>query len=620
MALKFFITVVLHAIGTLAWSQLSIKYNNKEINYHTAEIQYSFVHSANLTDSTLKNLPATEWKNLVNTALPISYSSYTTWLKIPISSIKKMGNFDFVNINNPHVNFLKCWIIQQDTIVKSFTLTGDNEIYGSRQLSVTSFVFPINSKMPNDYEVVLAADKRFTKLDLPISFCSFNYFVVQDTNKGLLFGIIIGICFLLLIFCSYLIVVVKQKFYVWYCLYLFLVIIYLLANGGYLFKYVLPNIPQFNDVIRPIALSLFEVLLLLFFIHLLDIKSKFPKLFFYINRVIHFYLIVFAIAVCSLSFGSYKTHGILLNVMGFIVPSFLIFSLSISFYFVIKKVLFSVFVFLSFLSFTIFILIYSFQQKEFISSTPLTQYSNYLAIFFESAIATILIARQYKHYRDNTILLQEKNIQIQQKIFEEIAVWQETEMHQMSSFLHDSLGANLGLLRLEIDNMTLSERDKYIIAAQITHLGNEVRNMSHSYSPIILKDKGLHNAITDIVHIIRNNSSIDLQFEWLGEELHIKFHFQIIIYRIIQELLQNMLKYANASNGFLQVMIQEKIVSIYVEDNGKGINNKNLNSGIGLRSIENLIQTLKGNFRIESKENEGFCVSIEFNMLYNEKI
>ncbi len=272
------------------------------------------------------------------------------------------------------------------------------------------------------------------------------------------------------------------------------------------------------------------------------------------------------------------------------------------------------------MSFTIFILIYSFQQKEFISSTPLTQYSNYLAIFFESAIATILIARQYKHYRDNTILLQEKNIQIQQKIFEEIAVWQETEMHQMSSFLHDSLGANLGLLRLEIDNMTLSERDKYIIAAQITRLGNEVRNMSHSYSPIILKDKGLHNAITDIVHIIRNNSSIDLQFEWLGEELHIKFHFQIIIYRIIQELLQNMLKYANASNGFLQVMIQEKIVSIYVEDNGKGINNKNLNSGIGLRSIENLIQTLKGNFRIESKENEGFCVSIEFNMLYNEKI
>lgn len=613
MVLRFLITIVLHCLGTIAWSQFSIKYNNKEINYNTARVQYSFVHSTNLTDSTLINLHSTAWQNLVNANLPISYSSYTTWIKIPVSSIKKMGNFDFVHINNPHINFLKCWIIQHDSIVTSFTLTGDNEVYNSRQLPVTSFVFPINSNMPNDYEVVIAADKRFTKLDLPISFCSFNYFVVQDTNKGLLFGFITGFCFLLLIFCSYLLFTVKQKFYIWYCLYLFLVVIYLLANGGFLFKYVLPNIPQLNDVIRPIALSLFEVLLLLFFTGLLDIKNKFPKLYFYIERVVYLYLILFAIAVFSLNFGSYKTHGILLNVMGFMVPSFLIFSLCISFYFVIKKVLFSIFVFLSFFSFTLFILIYSFQQKELVTSTPLTQYANYLAIFFESAIATILIARQYKYYRDNTLLLQ-------QKIFEEIAVWQEKEMQQMSSFLHDNLGANLGLLRLEIDNMTLTEDGKYKIAAQIAHIGNEVRNMSHSFSPIILQDKGLYNAITDMVDIIRNNSSIDLQFEWLGEKQHISFQYQIIIYRIVQELIQNMLKYSKANNGILQIMVQKKLVSIYIEDNGEGINSKKLKAGIGLRSIENLVQILQGNFKVESKENEGFCISIEFNMLNNEKI
>lgn len=613
MVLRFLITVVLHCLGTIAWSQFSIKYNNEEINYNTARVQYSFVHSANLTDSTLINLHSTAWQNMVNANLPISYSSYTTWIKIPISSIKKMGNFDFVHINNPHINFLKCWIIQHDSIVTSFTLTGDNEVYNSRQLPVTSFVFPINSNMPNDYEVVIAADKRFTKLDLPISFCSFNYFVVQDTNKGLIFGFITGFCFLLLLFCSYLLFTVKQKFYVWYCLYLFLVVIYLLANGGYLFKYVLPNTPQFNDVIRPIALSLFEVLLLLFFTGLLGIKNKFPKLYFYIERVVYLYLILFAIAVFSLNFGSYKTHGILLNVMGFMVPSFLIFSLCISFYFVIKKVLFSIFVFLSFFSFTLFILIYSFQQKELITSTPLTQYANYLAIFFESAIATILIARQYKYYRDNTLLLQ-------QKIFEEIAVWQEKEMQQMSSFLHDNLGANLGLLRLEMDNMTLTEDGKYKIATQIAHIGNEVRNMSHSFSPIILQDKGLYNAITDMVNIIRNNSSIDLQFEWLGEKQHISFQYQIIIYRIVQELIQNMLKYSKANNGILQLMVQKKLVSIYVEDNGEGINREELKAGIGLRSIENLVQILQGNFKIESNENEGFYISIEFNMLNNEKI
>jgi signal transduction histidine kinase len=620
MLLRVITGILLLFIGVDLPAQFAVKYNDAEIEYPAAGINYSFLHSTNFTDSTLRNIQPNTWKGLTGAAIPISFADYTTWIKIPLGSIIKYGEFDYVNIDDPHINFLKCWIVKHDSIIKSFTLTGDNELYKTRQLATTSFVFPINSRLYKDCNIVIAADKRFTKLDLPIVFCTSSYFVHQNTNKDLLFGIIIGFCFLLLLFNCYLFITLKKRFYVWYCLYLFLVIIYLFANGGFLFKYVTPNYPQFNDVVRPLALTLFEVPLLLFFIDLIDIKSRSPKLFIFIKRLVLFYMVVFLIAVAFLNFGGFEIQGILLKVMGLMVPSYLLFSLFTSLYFVVKRVQFSVFAFLSFLLFTLFILVYSFQQSEFIASTPFTKYSNYWAIFCETVIATSLLAWQYKFYSDRAIQLQQQNLEMQQEIFNETAAWQEKEMQRMSSLLHDTVGANLGFLRLETDNMALTEEGRNKIGTLITRIGNEVRNMSHSFSPIVLQDKGLYNALDDMAKLIRNNSLINVQVEWIGEKQKISFQYQIIIYRIIQELMQNMLKHSKANNAFLQIMIEKNLVSIYVEDDGIGISTNNLNTGVGLKSIENLVKVLKGSFRIESKKHDGFSISIEFNQLNNEKI
>jgi signal transduction histidine kinase len=84
--------------------------------------------------------------------------------------------------------------------------------------------------------------------------------------------------------------------------------------------------------------------------------------------------------------------------------------------------------------------------------------------------------------------------------------------------------------------------------------------------------------------------------------------------------MQNMLKHSEAKNAFLQIIIQQKLVSIYVEDDGIGMIANTENTGVGLKSIETLIQVLKGNCRIESNEKDGFSISIEFNQYENESI
>ncbi|MCU0320820.1 MAG: hypothetical protein MUE72_00305 [Chitinophagaceae bacterium] len=620
MLLRVFTCIILLSVCTTTNAQFFITHNDVEINYANANIKYAFLQTSTFNDSTLKSIVPKTWKNLTNTAIPISYVGYTTWLKIPLKSLLSYGNVAYLNINNPHINYLKCWITNNGSIVKSFDITGDDVVYNSRPIPTTAFVFPINGVDTKDCDIIIAADKRFTKLDLPISFCTSNYFVHTNNKTTLLIGLLIGGCFFLFLYTFYLFITIKQFLYLWYSIFLFLIIIYIAADAGILFKYLFPTYTGFNDIIRPSILALIEFPLMLFFIHLLGIKKNFPKIFLYNKILLISYLILFTIAMFTVKYGGFETHGFWLKAINIIGPLLLLFTLFQSVYFVIKKVKFSIFALLSYSSFSFFIVLFSLQQREVIISNIFTQYANYWSIFFEAILIAFVLAWRYKLYKQDSETLLKENIEQQKLIFKETAIWQEKEMQRISSLLHDTVGANLGFLRLETDNMPLTNEGRNTIAAHITRIGNEVRNMSHSFSPIILQDKGLYNAIDDMVKLIHNNSLINIQFEWIGEKEKINIQYQIIIYRIIQELMQNMLKHSEAKNAFLQIIIQQKLVSIYVEDDGIGMIANTENTGVGLKSIETLIQVLKGNCRIESNEKDGFSISIEFNQYENESI
>ena len=75
-----------------------------------------------------------------------------------------------------------------------------------------------------------------------------------------------------------------------------------------------------------------------------------------------------------------------------------------------------------------------------------------------------------------------------------------------------------------------------------------------------------------------------------------------------------------SKNAILQIFAQENQISIYAEDDGIGISSLSQTKGIGLKSIEKLVSLLKGYFKIDSTENTGFSISIEFNLMNNEKI
>jgi len=616
---RWLLTIHLLLAVLLVQAQLQLAFNGKPIQLEKAGIQYAIIQQPDFTDSMLHSIVDTQWHPLLHTKVPISFSPYTFWLRIPLHNISQNGHFDFVHINSPHINRIKCWITNNDSITTNFTLTGDNLPFSTRRFPASAFLFPVNSKQAQQTWFIIAVDKRYTKIDLPIDFCSTAHYVQEEQNTHIIAGLFLGLGLFLLIFNVYLFISIRQGLYLWYSLYLFIIMLYIGTNLGFLFQYIYPNHPEVNDIIRPAILATSAFPLLLFFNSLLSIPSLFPKLYHFNKGVLLVWFIIFIAAITTSTNNNYLLQGFWIQVNRIIGPLLLLVVLTEAFYCLYKKIRFAVFAVLSFSGLTIFITIFSLQQAEIIDSNFFTANANYLGLLFETLVITFSLAWRYKLYKNDSERLLKDNLAMQETLFKETSAWQEQEMGRISSLLHDTVGAHLGLLRLEADNMPLNETSRQALAQHITQVGNDVRAMSHSFSPLVLQRKGLYFAVEDLVKPIRQHSKMNLQLEWVGQKDGIAFQYQIIIYRMVQEIVQNLLKHANATHAFLQIMIEEGWVSIYAEDDGVGMTNANTD-GVGLKSIEQLVTVLRGNYRVESGSGDGFSISIEFNTKGHEKI
>jgi signal transduction histidine kinase len=109
---------------------------------------------------------------------------------------------------------------------------------------------------------------------------------------------------------------------------------------------------------------------------------------------------------------------------------------------------------------------------------------------------------------------------------------------------------------------------------------------------------------------------ISVKYQSLGIETRLDKTTEIIVYRIVQELLNNILKHAGASEAFIQLIKENDRLNVVVEDNGKGFDTNLLdkNKGAGWTNIRSRIEYLKGELDVHSEAGKGTLVNIEFNI------
>jgi len=240
--------------------------------------------------------------------------------------------------------------------------------------------------------------------------------------------------------------------------------------------------------------------------------------------------------------------------------------------------------------------------------------------------------RKQAQEREKRLLQEQIAYQLEQERLKRAAILegQERESHRISRELHDGVGQMLSALSYQINHLETildesklnfvskayndqikptSERAKQLLKEVI----QEIREISHNLMPKILVDYGLIEALKQLRLDLSSGANIPINLDIFCESERFEDNIEISIFRIAQEAVNNILKYAQATEVNIQLIEHETNLQLLVEDNGKGFEleaarHKNTN---GLINMEERTRLVNGHFSIDTELGKGTCIMVE---------
>jgi len=227
-------------------------------------------------------------------------------------------------------------------------------------------------------------------------------------------------------------------------------------------------------------------------------------------------------------------------------------------------------------------------------------------------LLTWFLYKQRQKRKDQEILSLKREQQV--KTLELLMEGEEKERLRIAKELHD--GVNVDLSSIKYKLTSLLEKNNEVIneaVAMIDKSCEQVRAISHDLIPPSLKDFSLTDAIKDFCVTKNGLHKPEIICNIIGNEVTVSKKAEINIFRIVQELVNNSIKHANASEIDVQISYQPKHIQITVEDNGKGFNRDIVGrSGIGLQNINSRVEYLNAKLDFTS-DAKGTSYVIDIN-------
>ncbi|MGC4103157.1 sensor histidine kinase [Ferruginibacter sp.] len=243
-------------------------------------------------------------------------------------------------------------------------------------------------------------------------------------------------------------------------------------------------------------------------------------------------------------------------------------------------------------------------------------------------IAALIALLLFRNFKQKQKLQQQRiaELETQQQLTatEAVLKGEEQERTRLAKDLHDGLGGMLsgikysfntmrGNLIMTPENAQAFERSMDMLDSSI----REMRRVAHNMMPEALVKFGLNTALKDFCNDITGSGALQVSYQSIGvDELAINQTTAITVYRIVQELLNNTIKHAAAKTAVVQLTKTNDLLTVTVEDDGKGFDTSILkrSKGIGWDNIQNRVEFLKANLDVQSKPDEGTSVHIEINI------
>ncbi|WP_121809877.1 tetratricopeptide repeat-containing sensor histidine kinase [Mucilaginibacter kameinonensis] len=224
----------------------------------------------------------------------------------------------------------------------------------------------------------------------------------------------------------------------------------------------------------------------------------------------------------------------------------------------------------------------------------------------------LMLFSAFFYYKQNQ--LKQRNIAMQA-----IIATEESERRRIAQDLHDSVSQtisaakiNLQVIGSELPFINNEQRNRFEKVITLVDYGfKEVRTISHNMMPWALHKTGLAKVIKQFIENIRNDN-ITINFFSNGFDSPYDDTTEIILYRVLQESVNNVMKHAQADRLDISLIRNDESISLTIEDNGKGFDttNPDIFKGMGLNNLRSRINFLNGKVEFDSQVNRGTLVSV----------
>ena len=601
MRIFYLSLLLLFSLNSLAHNTYKVDSTQNEVDLQ----DYIYHYQDTAKYLSVNDVLLKEWEKLEITPT-FSSSEHIHWFKYSITNpySTKIERYFFIPYH--YIKEIHVYSVRKDSI-RLLMLTGTSQPYSNKGLK--SIGYPIKIVL-EPYETVDYIFK-FKHLYLPLRA---TVFIVSKANLETIISESFSILWLwkgvystVLIIALFLFIFIRQRIFLYYIALNIGIGTYIAIQLGEFFVYFSYDPASYISILDYSGSMLINIFIFLFLNELTPIKKRNPQIWKWTYRFIYGLIVIWIIRLipeARESMFMHYSHLYIISVSTLILsltPILLLKS-------VLKKdknavALFFIFTFYVIEGFSENIL----PNLGLFSDSPFVNYGLLLASLTEMIAFMLIMAKEslnvYKE-REKLMIQQQQH---QKQIVQSIVKSQEEERNRVGRELHDSLGANMAIIKQQVKK---SDEALYSVVSQSIEM---VRNLSHSLvTPEIINEE-FKDELKELCHLF-SSEKIKVEpyfYEWPNiTDTTITTHF----YRIIQELLKNAVEHSQSEHVYLQFMgDDDQKINIIYEDDGIGFDpDKNTTKGLGLKNIRNRLELLNGSMRLDtSKSTKGTTIFIE---------
>lgn len=553
------------------------------------------------------------------------------WFRIELQNSTNMIQDLLIHLHLSLYDEVEFYVVEKKQIIDHQSLNWKVP-QQNRRIKHRDFIFPTVLQPRQEVFYYLKIRKNFGSISFPLTIWEKNNFdYYYPTNDHFGWGFISGI-FLFVFFVSGLLsLVFNEKLYLYYGIYVLAALGFIYTMQGYFIRvYGDGGFGIEGDKVRYIATMLLMITNILFIRSYLRWDLLKNQLFYWYSNffIISFSLLILASLVDNLIlnnflFDTFTSPITFLVSLGFSVPPFFVFGTTIYCIYIKHFKKDATYYLLANLP-VFFVAFYSgLSTYEFVPGSYFAGIDFFVIAFLIEIIALSgLLAYRVKLMQSvSEKLLIEKNL-IQQQRTQAVLEAEERERIRIARDLHDGVGQTLAAARMTLGNYVSQkkiESSEMQNSLDLLEDGiKEIREISHNMMPSSLTKFGLTSALKQFTNKINALGKLEIELQIVGFKERFDEKIELVLYRIIQEIISNIIKHAEAKKVNIELVKHDNELILIIEDNGRGFDTVSTeNHGIGLKNIATRVEYLNGNVNFDSSIGKGTSVVIEIPLNLN---